>query len=178
MEQSAPSPAKLAIKWSLIYLLVAIVITYIFEIAKLNANNSLKYLGYIPLIAFLILAQKEYKDRQGGYIKFGDAFLTGLLYGLFTGVLFGIFIAIYFTVLSPEIFAQTIDSQRDAMAAKGNLTSDQIDQGIEFAKKFGAYVAAFIILFLYFILGIVVGLIGAAVFKKERSPFDPEPTAL
>lgn len=174
MEQSAPTAKKVAIKWSLIYILTAIVITYIIEIAKIDPNSSVKYLGYIPLIAFLLLAQKEFKDQLGGYVKFGDAFLAGFLYSLFAGIMFGVFLYIYLTFLSPEVFAKTIDSQRDAMAAKG-LSSEQIDKGIDIAKKYGAIIGAFVIVIWYLILGVIISLIGAAIFKKERSAFDPEP---
>src|ERR1700754_5146270 len=118
MDQLPPNATKIAIKWALIYILIAIAITYIIEIAKLDPNSAVKYLGYIPLIAFLLLAQKEYKDQLGGYIKFGDAFMAGFLYGLFAGIMFGIFLYIYLTILSPEVFIRTVDSQREAMAAK------------------------------------------------------------
>ena len=53
MEQAAaPSSAKVAIKWSLIYVLVAIVITYAIEIAKLSVNSPVKYVTYVILIIF------------------------------------------------------------------------------------------------------------------------------
>jgi hypothetical protein len=175
MEQSVPSSAKIAIKWSLIYILIAIVITYGIEIARLDINSPVKYITYLALLAFLFLAQKEHKDKLGGYIKFGDAFVTALLYGVFAGILTGIFVYVYLTFLSPEIFAKTLDEQRDAMAAKGNLSSEQIDQGIEIAKKYGVIIGSFGTLVFYTILGVIFGLIGAAVFKKERSAYDPEP---
>lgn len=177
MEQTAPSSAKIAIKWSLIYTLIAIVVTYIIEIAKLDINSPVKYLTYIVLLAFLFLAQKEHKDKLGGYIKFNEAFVTGLLYGVFAGVLTGIFVYIYLTFLSPEIFTQTIEQQREALVAKGNLSSDQIDQGIDFAKKHGIIIGAIGAAIIYTILGAVFGLIGAAIFKKERTAYDPEPDA-
>ncbi|WP_426667947.1 DUF4199 domain-containing protein [Mucilaginibacter sp. McL0603] len=175
MEQTAPSSAKIAIKWSLIYTLVAIVITYIIEIAKLDINSPIKYLTYIVLLALLFLAQKEHKDKLGGYIKFNEAFITGLLYGVFAGVFTGIFVYIYLTFLSPEMFTQTIEQQREAMAAKGNLSSDQIDQAMEIVKKYGVILGALGAMIVYSILGAIFGLIGAAIFKKERTAYDPEP---
>ncbi|HTD41857.1 MAG TPA: DUF4199 domain-containing protein [Mucilaginibacter sp.] len=175
MEQAAPTSAKIAIKWSLIYILIAIVITYVIEIARLDINSPVKYLSYIVLVVLLFLAQKEHRDKLGGYIKFGDAFVTALLYGLFAGILTGIFVYIYLTFLSPEIFTQTLDKQREALAAKGNLSSDQIDQGMDIAKKYGVIIGAFGALVFYTILGVIFGLIGAAILKKERSAYDPEP---
>jgi hypothetical protein len=176
MEQLASTPRKVATKWSLIYILTAIVITYVIEITKMDPNSPVKYLGYIPLIAFLLLAQKELKDQSGGYIKFGDAFMAGFLYGLFAGIMFGIFLYIYLTILSPEVFIRTVDAQRDAMAAKG-LSSEQVDKAIEITKKYGAIIGAVGVAIWYLILGIIISLIGAAIFKKERTAFDPEPEA-
>ena len=178
MEQTAaPSSAKVAIKWSLIYILVAIVITYAIEIAKLDVNSPVKYITYVALIVFLFLAQKEHKTGLGGYIKFGDAFVTGLLYGVFAGILTGIFVYVYLTILSPEIFAQAMEQQRQAMVANGKLSTDQIDQGMEIAKKYGAILGAVGTVFVYAIVGVIFGLIGAAILKKEPSAYtNPDST--
>ncbi|HTK18374.1 MAG TPA: DUF4199 domain-containing protein [Mucilaginibacter sp.] len=180
MEQAAaPSSAKVAIKWSLIYVLVAIVITYLSEIAKLAVNSPVKYVTYVFLIVFLILAQKEHRDKLGGYIKFGEAFVTGLLYGIFAGVLTAIFVYLYLAVLSPEVFAQALDQQRQTMAEGGKLSSDQIDQAMDIAKKYGAIFGAVGTVFIYAILGVIVGLIGAAIFKKEPSIYNtPDSSAM
>jgi hypothetical protein len=176
MEQKPTTATKVATKWSLIYILTAIVITYIFEIAKLDPNSSAKYLGYIPFIAFLFLAQKEFKDQLGGYITFGDAFASGFRYSLFSGILFAIFLYLYLTILSPEVFAKTVDAQRDAMTAKG-LSSEQVDKAMDITKKYGALIGAIFTVIIYAIVGAILALIGAAIFKKERTAFDPEPEA-
>lgn len=179
MEQAAPSSAKIAIKWSLIYVLIAIVVTYASEIAKLSVNSPVKYVTYVFFIIFLLLAQKEHKEKLGGYIKFGDAFVTGLLYGIFAGILTAIFVYIYLSILSPEIFAQALDQQRQAMADSGKMSSDQIDHAMDIAKKYGPILGAFVTVFLYVILGVIVGLIGAAIFKKEPSIYNtPDSSAM
>jgi cytochrome bd-type quinol oxidase subunit 1 len=61
------------------------------------------------------------------------------------------------------------------LAAKGNLSSDQIDQAMEIAKKYGVILGTFGTMIVYTILGVIFGLIGAAIFKKEHSAYDPEP---
>jgi hypothetical protein len=180
MEQAAaPSSAKVAIKWSLIYVLVAIVITYASEIAKLAVNSPVKYITYVVLIIFLLLAQKEHRDKLGGYIKFGDAFVTGLLYGIFAGLLTAIFIYLYLAILSPEVFAQALEQQRQALADSGKMSSDQIDHAMDIAKKYGPILGAIGTVFMYAILGVIVGLIGAAVLKKEPSIYNtPESSTM
>jgi hypothetical protein len=173
MEQAAtPSSAKIAIKWSLIYVLVAIAITYAIEIVKLGPTSPVKYVTYIFLIVFLLLAQKEHRDRLGGYIKFGDAFVTGLLYGIFAGILTAIFVFIYLSILSPEVFAQALEQQRQAMADSGKMSSDQVDHAMDIAKKYGPILGAIVTVFMYVILGVIIGLIGAAILKKEPSIYN------
>jgi hypothetical protein len=176
MEQAAaPSSAKVAIKWALIYILVAIVITYAIEIAKLGINSPIKYLGYVPLVACLVLAQKEYRGLHGGYMTFGDGFVTGLLYSVFAGLLFGVFMYLYLAFLSPEALTQILDAQKQAMIDKG-APSDQIDKTTEIMSKFGAILISIGLVFWYVVLGTIISLITAAIFKKERSAYDPEPT--
>ena len=173
MEQAAaPSSAKVAIKWSLIYVLVAIVITYAIEIAKLGVNSPVKYVTYVVLIIFLLLAQKEHRDKLGGYIKFGDAFVTGLLYGIFAGLLTAVFVYLYLAILSPEVFAQALDQQRQAMADSGKMSGDQIEHAMDIAKKYGPILGAIVTVFMYAILGVIIGLIGAAILKKEPSIYN------
>lgn len=175
MEQLPVNANKAATKWALIYVLTAIIITYIIQFSNLDPNSSVKYLSYIPFIAFLLLTQKEYKDQLGGYIKFGDAFSAGFRFALFSGILLAVFIYIYLTFLSPEVLTKTMELQRDKMAEQG-LSNEQIDKGIDIGKKYGAIFGAVGAAIAYAIMGVIISLIGAAIFKKERSAFDPEPT--
>jgi hypothetical protein len=172
MEQAAPSSAKIAIKWSLIYVLAAIVITYASEIARLSVNSPVKYVTYVFLIIFLLLAQKEHRDKLGGYITFGNAFVTGMLYGIFAGILTAIFVYIYLSVLSPEVFAQALEQQRQTLVEGGKLSSEQIDQTMDIAKKYGPLIGSVFTVFMYAIVGVIVGLIGAAILKKEPSIYN------
>jgi hypothetical protein len=95
MENSKPSSSSVTVKWAVFYLISSIVITYGIQLLNLDPNSPVKYLGYIPFIAFLLLAQKEYRDKLGGFLTFGEGFLTGFLYSVFGGIMVAIFIYIY-----------------------------------------------------------------------------------
>ncbi|MGZ3777057.1 MAG: DUF4199 domain-containing protein [Mucilaginibacter sp.] len=175
MEQLKPNPNNIAIKWTLINVATGIVLTYVFQFANIGISSSVRYLAYIPFIAFLFLAQKEFKDQLGGYMKFGEGFTIALRYGIFSGLILAVFIYLYYAILSPEMYTKMLAEQRDAMAAKG-LTSDQVDQGMEFMNKMGMIFVVIGAAIGTFVMALILGLIGAAIFKKERSAFDPEPT--
>lgn len=175
MEQSTPNPTKIATKWALIYLLTAIVLTYIIQYLSPDPNSPLKYLGYVPFIAFLLLAQKEYKDQLGGYLTFSEGFSSGFRYAVFASLLIAVFTFIYLTFLNPGMMDKAAEQARAQMEAKGGMSSDDIDKAVSLTKKIGPAVGSFFIAIIDTIVGIIIALIGAAVFKKERSPFDPEP---
>lgn len=165
------NPTKVATKWAFINALLAIIITYAFELLDVDPNSPLKYLTYIPFIAFLFLSQKEFKDELGGYITFGDAFSTGFRYALFTGLIMGLFIYLYCTVLSPQFFEKAIEASRATMEER-NMSSAQIDKAMAISEKWGPLMAAFGTAIVYPIFGAIIGLIGAALFKRERSAYD------
>jgi hypothetical protein len=175
MEQTKANPNNVAIKWTLINVVTAIILTYVFQFANIGITASLRYLAYIPFIAFLFLGQKEFRDQLGGYMKFGEGFGIAWRYGIFGGLIMAVFIYLYYAVLSPEMYTKMLEEQRDAMAAKG-LSSDQVDQGMQMMSKMGMVFVVIGAAIGTAIAGIIVGLIGAAIFKKERSAFDPQPT--
>lgn len=173
MENLTPNSTKSATKWALIYFAVSIVITYLFQFLNVDQNSGAKYLGYIPFIAFLLLAQKEYRDQLGGFLTFGQGFSAGFRYSVFSGLLLAVFIYLYLAVLSPQILEQSMNDQQGKMAEQG-LSQEQIDKALEIGKKYGPIIGAFGAAIGSAVMGAIIALIGAAIFKKERSIVDIE----
>lgn len=175
MEQPKPNPTKVATKWALINFIASIIITYAIYYLSADPNSPLKYIGYLPFIAFLLLAQKEFKDQLGGYLTFGEGFSAALRYSIFTSLMIAVFTFIYLTFLNPDIMAQAAEQARAKLQAQGNMSSEDIDKAVNITKKIGPAIGSIVIAIVDIIVGIIVGLIGASVFKRERSAFDPEP---
>lgn len=173
MENVKQSYTNITVKWAVIYFITSVVITYIFQFLNIDQNSAAKYLGYIPFIAFLLLAQKEYKDKLGGFLTFGQGFMTGFIYSVFGGILLAIFIYIYLAILSPQVLDQSLASQHDKFVENG-MSEDQIKTATEMGKKYGAIFGAVAVLFIMPIIGAIISLIGAAIFKKEPSVLDIE----
>ena len=162
---------KVATKWALIYTITAIVLTYAFEFLNADPNSATKYITYIPFIIFLLLTQKEYRDIRGGYLTFGEGFSSGFRYSLFAGLLLAVFSYIYLTILSPGVWQKILETTRTQLEDK-NMSADQIDKAMQITSKYGPIFGAFGAAVLYAIFGAIFSLIGAAIMKKERSPFD------
>lgn len=171
MEQVKQSSTNISVKWALIYVVTSIVITYLYQFLGVDQASSAKYLSYIPFILFLILAQKECKDKLGGFITFGQCFLTGFIYAVFGGIILAVFIYLYLAVLSPHVWEQMLATQQDQLSAKG-MSGDQIDSAMGIMRKYGALFASIATLFAIPIFGAIIALVGAAIFKKDRSILD------
>ncbi|MDB5091241.1 MAG: hypothetical protein JWR09_5235 [Mucilaginibacter sp.] len=174
MESTAPTPSKVAIKWALIYVIVSIVLTYAYQFLNIALDSPVKYIGYVVFIALLLLGQKEFRDQLGGFVTFGQAFVEGLLFSVFAGIMIGIFTYIYFTILSPGVWVQALAAQQQKLEAGGNLSSEQIEAAMGVTRKYGALIATVGIIIFTPIMGAIIALIGAAIFKKERSILDIE----
>ena len=176
METTKPKSSNIALKWAVFNVLVSIIITYVIQFANLDPNSPVKYLSFIPFVAFLFLTQKEYRDKLGGYMTFGEGFLSGFLFSVFAGLMGAVFVYIYYTFLSPQMFQQIIDASQTAMQEKG-LPSDQVEHSTEILKKFGVLLTTVGSVFGSAFLGVIIALIGAAIFKKEASVLDIENNA-
>ncbi|MDB4918939.1 DUF4199 domain-containing protein [Mucilaginibacter sp.] len=173
MENVKPSSTNLAFKWAIINVLTSIVITYAFQFLNIDQNSPARYLAFIPFIVFLLMAQKEYRDQLGGFLTYGEGFMGGFLFSIFAGLLGAIFIYVYLTFLSPQVFEQSLADAQTKMESKG-LSSEQVDSAMAITKKYGTLFGAIGAVIGSIFIGAIIALIGAAIFKKERSILDIE----
>lgn len=171
METQVQNPTKVATKWALISLLFAIIITYAIQLLNMDINSPVKYLGYVPFLGGLFLTQKEYRDVIGGYMTFGEGFSAGFRYAIFNGLLLAVFTYLYLAILSPDYFIKSLDAVQTKLSSQG-MSQEQIDKTLEITKKWGPIGGAFGIAIWYAIVGALVSLIGAAIFKRERSALE------
>ena len=168
MENTVLSSNKLVIKWSLFYIIVSIILTYVYQLINIDPNSGIKYVSLLPYVGFMFLCQKEYKDQLGGYLTFGQGFLAGFKYTVITAILATLFIYIYWTILSPQVFQQIMDASKAKMEAKGTMTEDQINMAMSFTTV--GFMTIMILIF-SLITGTIISLIGAAIFRKQPPMF-------
>jgi hypothetical protein len=169
-----PSSAEMTIKWAVIYMITSVIFTFAFQFLNVSIVSPVRYITFIPYILFLFLAQKEYRDKVGGFLKFGDGFLVGLFFAIYTAVFAAIFSYIYFSFLSPEAWQQYLDAMQAKVSEQPNVSSDTVDSLMNFYRNYGKIFAVAGALISGVIIGAIVALIGAAIFKKEKSIIDIE----
>ncbi|QKJ29607.1 DUF4199 domain-containing protein [Mucilaginibacter mali] len=166
-----PNSTKVATKWALIYTAVSIVLTFTFQFLNVDQTSPIKYVSFIPFIAFLVLAQTEYKQQLKGFITYGEAFSAGFRYALFAGLILGVFMYIYLGFINPNMLVQAMEAQHDKYVEAG-MSDEQIEKATAMGTKYGAIFGAFGAAVGSAISGVIVSLISAAIVKKEKSPMD------
>lgn len=175
-DPSEVSPVSTALRYGLIGALASIAVGLVFNLAGLidygdqtaPGNLAQSFLGITILTAAMVLAIKQHRDEElGGYIKFGRAFKTGFLTGLFLALASTIWVFIFFSYVQPDV-VETIREIAWDQAIEDGTTEEQMEQGKAFFDFFTSplfmSIAAF---FFNLFISVIIGLITAAVMKKE-----------
>ncbi len=121
---------------------------------------------YLLLFGLYILAIRERKSRQRGYISRRDGFLTGLLITLFLVVLSPLNMAIFYFIINPGFFKVMIDF---------NISNGVAAQVAESDYNLSNYI--FTSMLMNFVAGGVFSALGALLLQKIPNKQRYEPLA-
>ncbi len=166
------TPTSVGLRYGLLTALVSIIITFAINAAQLE-TSPLRYLTSIVLIIGIVLAQREFKARNAGFMEYGQGLGVGVVLSAVVGLLSAAFTYVYTNFVDPEMMARTMEKVRTDMEAKGNLTDAQIDQAMTMSAKFtsGPLMLVFIIVG-SILIGLIISLISSAFIKNAKPEFE------
>ena len=167
MEKKISSPVTVGIILSLILIVLSIVI----YLAGLYTKTWANYVGLVILFAGIVWAIINHSKEKNGDVTFGSLFAFGFKVAAVSACL-----VVIYSVLSGYIFPDAkqkmIEIARQKAMENPNATSDQVEKGMElFEKNYNLFIVIGVV-FWYLIIGVITSLIGAAVAKKNKTPFD------
>ena len=164
--------ARVALKWGAFLGLVFMLTTLVMYLTDQATNGWFSLITIGALIAFLVLAMRDFKTTNGGYMTFGEGLGMGALLSAVAGLLSASFVAFYNAVIDPTIQQRALEKMRDQWEEQG-MTDDQIDQAMEFTQKFQSPGFAFIAgVFGTIILGSLLSAAIAAMLRRNKlNPF-------
>lgn len=172
MTENQPSVSSVAMKYGFIGALVSVVFTAVLLIAGVNVSGWVGSLGYLILIAAMVIAMKEYKKQNYGYMSYGQGLGLGTLVSLIFGVLGGLFMFVYTSFIDPNYTSSMMDKQRMELEERG-MDDEQIDQAIAMGESFSSPAMMIVWSIVgYLIIGFIISLIVAAVMKNNRPEFE------
>ena len=131
-----------------------------------------RWLGNIILCGGILWACITYGKQLNNNVTFGNVFAHGFKVSAIVTI-FLILFSIIFFLLFPEVKEKALEIARADMEKRGNISEEQIEQGIAITRKFFFVFTIGVLMFVYMIIGTIASLIGAAVTKKDpRPPFE------
>ncbi|ACT95670.1 DUF4199 domain-containing protein [Dyadobacter fermentans] len=166
------STARVALKYGLVVAVVTMVYSTILYVAGLGSNRMLASLTYVFMIVAIVLAMKDFREKNGGFISYGEGLGLGSLTSAVLGLLSSAFTIFYLQFIDSNMLTQSLDQMREELEGKG-MDDAQIEQAIEMSQKFMSPGIMFVTVILgYLVMGFIFSLIIAAIMRKEKPVFE------
>ncbi|OKL39782.1 DUF4199 domain-containing protein [Pontibacter flavimaris] len=172
MIEKQPSVGSVALKWGFIFALIGVIFTLVLMVTGLAENRWISSLAYLILIGGIVMAMKNYKEENNGFMSYGQGLGIGSIVSVVYGLLSGISSWLYMEFVDPEYMTRIMEKQRVQMLQDG-MTDEQIDAGMAIAENFqGPFTVILGSAVITLIFGFILSLIIAAVMKNSRPEFE------
>ncbi|HEY1112920.1 MAG TPA: DUF4199 domain-containing protein [Chitinophagaceae bacterium] len=156
----------------LIIAALLVVYSIIVQFMGLAQNQYLGLLQYALIIGGLIYFVTQWGKAHDYTLSFGNLFAYGFKSTAVFTIINIVFLIIFFLVF-PEMKEKSFEMAREQMEKNPNVSEDQIEQGIDIARRFFWVGLIGGTMFFMILIGAIGSLIGAAVTKKRpNNPFD------
>lgn len=167
------SPAAVGGRYGLLTGLVSVIISFGVYALEMDQNSVVRFLTTAVLIAGIVLAMRNFKLQNAGFMSYGQGIGVGVVLSGIVGVLSGIFIYVYTALIDPSVITRMMDKARADMEAKGTMSDAQIDQALAWSTKFTTGPAMFIFAIVgTVVIGLIISLIAAAFVKNPKPEFE------
>ncbi len=169
------SPRQLGIKYGLILGLISSVLAAVNYSAKLFTNpvatNAITGLSFAIMIGAFVLACREFKAQNEGFMRLGQGFMTGFWASIISSIISAVFTYVWLTFIDPTV-TDAIKENAMAGMAKQGLDDEQIEQSLSMMGfMFSPIFTVGAILIGGPIFGAIIAVIVAAIMKKDPPEF-------
>lgn len=134
---------------------------------------SVSLVGALVFIGLMVYAIKEFKTKNDGFLKLGEAIKIGLGIALVSAIIGIIYQLILMYVLEPDYMVKMAEFQEQAILEKyPEMDEAQLETALNMSKKFttpGMMTAMGLAMSLLF--GLIVSLIAGLIMKKDKNEY-------
>lgn len=163
------STYRTGIKWGLILGLVSIVYSLVLFTTGSIGKPGTSIASIVLSVGGLVLAMREFRTLNGGFMSFGQGVTVGTVTGLVAGIFSTLFSWFYMTMIDPNVMTTVLDQTREELDKQGMLSDEQIDTQMEMMERF--MTPGFMLgsgLAMSLIGSLILALIIAAFMKKNK----------
>lgn len=167
---SNATPRSVGIKWGLYLGAASALYGLILIFSKLYMNQALGYVSYALSITGVVLALREFKGLNGGFMSLGQGFRTGLTTSVVAGVISSVVSSLYY-LINPALKTEILDYAAAEMEKNPQMTPEAMEMGLGWAEKMmEPYIAIPFGILGSLIGGALISVIVAAIMKKDGAP--------
>jgi hypothetical protein len=165
---------KYTLNYGLILGIILVLYSALLYATDLIFSKSLGYVSFLITIVIVYIGQKAFRDKgSGGSINYGRALVAGLLIVVFSSIISSIFTYFLYTIIDPQLVDKMLQLQEQKMISSGKYTEEQIELGLQMARKFTTPGRMVIMGILgSALMGFIISLITSIFIKKEAIQFD------
>lgn len=161
---------EVAKKWGLIYGLISVIVNLTPVILEMQVS-WIQIVNIVVAIVIYVLATKEFKEANGGFMSFGEGFKISIVASLIAGVLRSVINYVYVKFVDPSVTERIIAATNEAYRDQG-MTEEQIQQANQFSEIFTKPEIGLILgIVVVLIGGLLWGAIVSAIIKNEKEDF-------
>lgn len=169
--EEKPSTARLALKWGLISGVIFMIWTTVINVAGLFTNQSIQWVSLVISIVITIMALREYRTLNSGFMSIGEGVGLGTLMSVISGLVSITYNLVYTNFIDPTIRQQMLDNAREQLENRG-MADAQIENAMEITEKIQSPGLQFGIGIVFAaIFGALISLVVAAFLRRNRPPF-------
>jgi len=171
MENEKPSSKKIIINYGVILGVVSVLLGVVMYVTNVYTDPhwSFSVLGFLILIAVIVMGIKAYKKLNHGFLELTDALKIGIGIALVGGIIGAIWTFTLTTVIEPEYTQNVIDAQREKLLENPDMTEAMVDQSMAVMEKMSSpmiSIAFSIIGSLFF--GFIISLFAGLIMKQKQ----------
>jgi hypothetical protein len=143
-------------------------------VLNVDRENWVQYLSYLIMTVGVVLALKQYREKNNGYLTYNQAFSNGFLTLLIATVLMAVYVLIFFGLIAPGEVDKMVEIAEEKMyESNPQLTDEQVNVAMGYAKMFMTpWAMAIIVLIFNTLASLLICAIVAAFMKKEKELFN------
>jgi tetrahydromethanopterin S-methyltransferase subunit G len=171
LEVKPANSRAIGIKWGLIGAAIGVALFVIYNVLKIDfTSGPLSWLSYPIIIAFIFIAQKQFKDSGDGYMSYGQGMGVAFWYGLISSVISSAFTYVYIKFIDGGMLDMIKENQLKKLQEQGTMSDEQIEQTMEMTGKFMTPEVFLGTGFFFGIIGVlIIGLI-VTIFTQKKNP--------
>jgi hypothetical protein len=138
ISEKKTSVGRNSLDYGIISGIALVIFSIIIYVSGISEVKVLQYLPFAILFFIVVLAILNYRNKiNGGFISYGKSLVIGLLVGLIASFIVNIYNFIFFSYIDPGIIDKMLSKSEEAMRERNpNMTDEQINMGLGYAKMF------------------------------------------